>query len=81
MTEQRILITGVAGFIGNHVAHRLIGEGRAVTGLDSVNAYYDTDLKEARLRRLAGGRFAFHRLDLTDRDALDALFGRGASPA
>ena len=52
MTEQRILITGVAGFIGNHVAHRLIGEGRAVTGLDSVNAYYDTDLKEARLRRL-----------------------------
>ncbi|MET0368527.1 MAG: NAD-dependent epimerase [Methylobacterium sp.] len=77
MTEQRILITGVAGFIGNHVAHRLIGEGRAVTGLDSVNAYYDTDLKEARLRRLAGGRFAFHRLDLTDRDALDALFREG----
>jgi len=77
MTEQRILITGVAGFIGNHVAHRLIGEGQAVTGLDSVNAYYDTDLKEARLRRLAGGRFAFHRLDLTDRDALDALFREG----
>jgi UDP-glucuronate 4-epimerase len=77
MTEQRILITGVAGFIGNHVAHRLIGEGQAVTGLDSVNAYYDTDLKEARLRRLAGGRFAFHRLDLTDRDAIDALFREG----
>lgn len=77
MTDPRILITGVAGFIGNHVAHRLIGEGRAVTGLDNVNAYYDTALKEARLRRLSGERYAFHRVDLTDLPALQKLFREG----
>lgn len=77
MTEPRILITGVAGFIGNHVAHRLLAQGLAVTGLDSVNAYYDPALKEARLRRLAGDSFTFHRLDLTDGPGLDALFREG----
>ena len=77
MTEPRILITGVAGFIGNHVAHRLLGQGLAVTGLDSMNAYYDPALKEARLRRLAGDGFTFHRLDLTDGPGLDALFREG----
>ncbi|MCJ2013392.1 NAD-dependent epimerase [Methylobacterium sp. J-076] len=77
MTESRILITGVAGFIGNHVAHRLIAEGRWVAGLDNVNTYYDTGLKEARLRRLSGARYTFHRLDLADLPALDALFREG----
>ena len=77
MTEPRILITGVAGFIGHHVADRLLREGRSVAGLDNVNAYYDTALKEARLRRLPAARFAFHRTDLTDLPALEALFREG----
>ncbi len=77
MSVPRILITGVAGFIGFHVARRLLADGRAVTGLDSVNAYYDPALKEARLAGLAGPDFTFHRLDLTDGPGLDALFREG----
>ena len=75
MSDPPVLITGVAGFIGNHVALRYLEAGRAVVGLDDVNDYYDTELKEARLRRLAAhGGHRFHRLDLTDRAALEALF-------
>ncbi len=74
MSPSRILVTGVAGFIGNHVALRLLAEGRQVVGLDNVNAYYDPALKEARLRRLSGPDYAFHRLDLADGAALDRLF-------
>jgi len=77
MSAPRILITGVAGFIGNHVALRLLREGRAVAGLDSVNSYYDPALKEARLARLGGEGYAFHRLDLADRDGLEAVFREG----
>lgn len=77
MTASRILVTGVAGFIGNHVALRLLTEGHAVTGLDNVNAYYDPALKEARLARLGGPGYAFHRLDLTDGVGLGALVEEG----
>ena len=48
-----ILVTGAAGFIGYHVARRLLREGHTVVGLDNLNAYYDPALKEARLARLA----------------------------
>lgn len=81
MTAPRILVTGVAGFIGNHVAKRLLDEGRAVTGLDNVNAYYDPALKEARLRRLTGPHYAFHHLDLSDRAGLEAVFREGGFTA
>ncbi len=81
MTAPRILVTGVAGFIGNHVAKRLLDEGRAVTGLDNVNAYYDPALKEARLRRLAGPHYAFHQLDLADRAGLEGVFREGGFTA
>lgn len=77
MSQPPVLITGVAGFIGNQLALRLLESGRQVVGLDSVNAYYDVRLKEARLRRLAGFEaHSFTRLDLADRDGLDALFRR-----
>ena len=45
MTQDAILVTGAAGFIGFHVAQRLLSSGRAVVGLDSVNDYYDPALK------------------------------------
>ncbi len=79
MSLPPVLITGVAGFIGNQLALRLLEAGRPVVGLDSVNAYYDVRLKEARLQRLAGfPGYSFARLDLADRDGLDALFSRHA---
>lgn len=79
MSLPPVLITGVAGFIGNQLALRLLEAGRPVVGLDSVNAYYDVRLKEARLQRLAGfPGYSFARLDLADRDGLDALFRRHA---
>ena len=53
MAEGPILVTGAAGFIGFHVARRLLDDGRDVVGLDNLNAYYDPTLKEARRAELA----------------------------
>ena len=70
-----VLITGVAGFIGNALAVRYLGEGTPVVGLDNLNDYYDPALKQARLARIAGDpNFTFAALDLTDQAGLDALF-------
>ena len=70
-----ILVTGTAGFIGFHLAQRLLAEGFEVAGLDSINSYYDPRLKHARLDRLTGRPgFAFHQLDLADRDGIAKLF-------
>ena len=51
--SQRVLVTGAAGFIGFHLASRLLGAGAFVHGLDSLNAYYDVSLKRARLAQIA----------------------------
>ena len=72
-----ILVTGAAGFIGFHVAKRLLDAGRLVIGLDNLNAYYDPMLKEARLAvlgKLPG--FQFVKLDLADRAGIAELFAR-----
>ena len=73
---MRVLVTGAAGFIGYHVARRLLARGDAVTGLDNLNAYYDPALKQARLAELErmGGDWRFRRADLADRAAVDAAF-------
>lgn len=74
------LVTGAAGFVGYHVAGRLVEQGASVVGVDDLNPYYDPALKEARLERLseAGGRgrFRFHRLDLADGGAVADLFAQ-----
>ena len=69
-----ILVTGAAGFIGHHVCVALLARGEIVVGVDNVNDYYDPALKEARLARLAGRNgFTFHRTDIADRAAVEAL--------
>ncbi|MEK9725476.1 MAG: SDR family NAD(P)-dependent oxidoreductase [Rhodospirillaceae bacterium] len=69
-----VLITGAAGFIGYHLADRLLGEGRQVVGVDNLNDYYDPMLKEARLARLKGrDGFRFHKLDVSNRPAVEML--------
>ena len=72
---MRILVTGTAGFIGYHVAERLLARGDQVVGLDNLNDYYDPALKRARLRRLEGlPGFRFVQLDLADRAGMAELF-------
>ncbi len=70
-----ILVTGAAGFIGFHLAKRLLADGHEIIGMDSLNAYYDVQLKKDRLALLtADPRFRFHFLDLADRQGMEALF-------
>lgn len=72
---HRILVTGAAGFIGFHVARRLLESGARVLGFDNLNPYYDPALKQARLAQLAPyPNFEFVRADLSDRAAVAAAF-------
>lgn len=74
----KILVTGAAGFIGYHVAEKLLARGDEVIGLDNVNAYYEVSLKEARLARLlANPNFRFYKTDLADRKAMEEVFRKG----
>lgn len=75
-----VIVTGAAGFIGSHVAHRLLDRGETVVGVDVFNAYYDPALKAARASALeARPGFTMTRLDIADSDAIEALVrGSGA---
>ena len=70
-----VLVTGCAGFIGFHLAKRLLKEGSSVVGLDNLNPYYDVSLKEKRLEILQEySGFAFVRASLEEKDAVERVF-------
>jgi UDP-glucuronate 4-epimerase len=75
MPSPNVLVTGAAGFIGMHVAQRLLARGDRVVGLDNLNDYYDPQLKRARLARLMPlPGFRFVQLDVADRAGIERLF-------
>jgi UDP-glucuronate 4-epimerase len=81
MSHDAVLVTGAAGFIGFHVAQRLLSKGRKVVGLDIVNNYYDPKLKEARLDVLKRhSNFSFVKLDLANRASTKSLFEQHRFP-
>lgn len=75
---MKVLVTGVAGFIGMHTALRLLERGDDVVGIDNLNDYYDVSLKQDRLEKIhefeGTGEFEFVFMDIADKIALDALF-------
>jgi UDP-glucuronate 4-epimerase len=74
---MKVLVTGTAGFIGNHLALRLLERGDEVIGIDNLNDYYDVRVKEARLARIKSHpRFTEARIDLQDRAAMETLFAK-----
>ncbi|MDI6686733.1 MAG: NAD-dependent epimerase [Desulfobacterales bacterium] len=73
---NKVLVTGAAGFIGFHLAKRLLDSGCHVAGVDNLNHYYDVKLKEDRLAILAAyENFEFHKIDLLDKNGLEKIFG------
>ena len=75
---MKILVTGVAGFIGFHLAKKLLESGNQVYGVDNLNDYYDVGLKQARLEQLLPySKFTFEYLDISDRSSTANLFASG----
>jgi len=72
---MKILVTGVAGFIGMSVAKALLERGDEVVGIDNLNDYYEVQLKHDRLKLIEGyDSFTFIKMDISDREAMKALF-------
>ena len=72
---MKLLVTGAAGFIGAALSRVLVDRGDQVVGVDDLNAYYDVNLKKARLERLTSStQFLFQKLDISDRDHISDLF-------
>lgn len=74
---MRVLVTGAAGFIGFHIARKLLARDDEVVGVDNLNDYYDPALKQARLSQLEGDdQFTFVNLDVADREGIATLFSQ-----
>ena len=74
---MKILLTGAAGFIGMHVASKLLKRGDSVIGIDNLNSYYDPELKKERLKLLNNfERFNFKKIDISDADEIKNIFSK-----
>lgn len=74
---MKIMVTGTAGFIGNHLAIELLKRGDEVIGIDNLNDYYDVNLKQARLDRIIhNSLFTDVRADIANREQMQALFAQ-----
>ena len=74
---MKILLTGAAGFIGMHVASKLLKRGDSVIGIDNLNSYYDPKLKKERLKLLNNfERFNFKKIDISDADEIKNIFSK-----
>jgi UDP-glucuronate 4-epimerase len=72
---MKIFVTGSAGFIGFHLCRRLLDDGHDVLGVDNLNAYYDVNLKKARLSMLTSyDNFMFKRINIADRESMTSIF-------
>lgn len=72
---MKVMVTGAAGFIGAALSNRLLRRGDSVTGVDSLNTYYDVSLKRDRLQLLQeSADFRFQQLDIADREGMSNLF-------
>ena len=75
LKSKNILVTGAAGFIGFHLCNRLLDDGNDVVGIDSINDYYDVNLKHARIAILQKySNFTFYKIDIADLHAMEDLF-------
>ena len=75
MMKEKVLITGVAGFIGFHLSNLLLDKGFVIVGIDNLNDYYDIRLKMGRLEILEGKEnFTFKKIDLKDKQDIDEIF-------
>jgi len=74
---MKILITGVAGFIGSNLARRLLQTGEEVIGVDNLNDYYDVNLKKSRLKFFCKGEnFSFYESDIANSNEIDRIFNK-----
>jgi len=72
---KKILITGAVGFIGFHLSKELLNDSCQIIGIDNLNDYYDTNLKQSRLEILEkNSKFNFHKIDIKDKDQVDYIF-------
>jgi UDP-glucuronate 4-epimerase len=71
---KKVLVTGVAGFIGSKTAQMLLEQGVEVIGIDNLNDYYVVNLKQTRLNEIKNAKFIFHKIDIEDKPALKKLF-------
>ena len=75
MGENKLLITGAAGFIGFHLTKSLLNDGFEIYGIDNVNDYYDTSLKLSRINILEEfSNFKFKKIDISNYDKLSKIF-------